>query len=132
MQISKKPLVFVMFDIQFICLFALLWQFAVVQLVSCTNASLSKQQNIAAGNDKNSDQHSYAIMVPFLHKTCRNCIYPRSNVKRFTVPDHLISWTEQFAEYLPEFYESPNLVGKPYADPQIGKHPNLTTYDSYI
>lgn len=58
-------------------------------------------------------------IVPFLHKTCRNSIYPQSNVRRFSVPDHLTAWIEKYEEYSPEFYESPILVGKSWADPSI-------------
>lgn len=60
-------------------------------------------------------------LVPFLHQTCRNTIYPRSNVKRFNVPDHLVDWTEAYAEYVPVFYESSSISGAPWADPAIGK-----------
>lgn len=56
--------------------------------------------------------------VPFL--PIRNTVYPQSNVKRFPVPDHLVSWMVKYADYLPEFYESANIHGKPYADPPIG------------
>lgn len=59
-------------------------------------------------------------IVPFLHHTCRNTIYPQSNVKRFPVPDNVVGWIEKYAEYKPEFHESPVLAGKPWADPPIG------------
>lgn len=59
-------------------------------------------------------------MKPVSFLPIRNTIYPHSNVTRFTVPDHLVSWMVKYADYLPEFYESPNIHGKPYADPSIG------------
>lgn len=60
-------------------------------------------------------------LVPFIHQTCRNAIYPRSNVKRFNVPKHLVNWNETYAEYLPTFYESPHIHGASWADPDIGE-----------
>lgn len=60
-------------------------------------------------------------VVPFLHQTCRNTVYPRSNIKRFSVPDHLVHWNDTYAEYLPVFYESPHISGATWADPAIGK-----------
>lgn len=59
-------------------------------------------------------------IVPFIHQTCRNAIYPRSNVKRFNVPDHLVRWSEHYADYLPVFYESPNILRAVWADPAVG------------
>lgn len=56
--------------------------------------------------------------VPFL--PIRNTVYPRSNVMRFPVPDNLVSWMVNYTDYSPEFYESPNIHGKLYADPEIG------------
>lgn len=50
----------------------------------------------------------------------RNTIYPHTNVNRFPVPDHLVSWMVEYGDYLPNYYESPHLHGKSYADPQIG------------
>lgn len=55
------------------------------------------------------------------HLKCINGLYPRSNVHRFAVPEHLISWNEKYPEYKPVFYESPALLGKDWADPGIGK-----------
>lgn len=63
--------------------------------------------------------------MAFIHKCCRNTIYPKSNVTRFMVPDHLVNWQEFFLEYSPIAYESPNLIGKPWADPVIGKLNNF-------
>lgn len=56
----------------------------------------------------------------FHHRHCRNVIYPQSDILRFQVPDSLVNWSEQFSEYLPQFYESSSLVGRPWADPSIG------------
>lgn len=59
--------------------------------------------------------------VPFIHQLCRNKIYPRTNINRFPVPDHLVHWSIGYPGYLPIFYESENIHGKPYADPDIGE-----------
>lgn len=66
-------------------------------------------------------------IVPFIHQTCRNTIYPRSNVTRFPVPDHLVKWTDKYADYLPVFYESLHLNGAVWADPPIGKHIHIVS-----
>lgn len=58
-------------------------------------------------------------IVPFLHQTCRNTVYP-NGIQRFAVPENLINWSKKYPEYKPAFYESPNLIGAPYADPAIG------------
>lgn len=91
----------------FLCYFSLLWQFAF------PNVHVCQQSNSIMPNTMR--------IVPFLHKTCRNSIYPQSNVRRFPVPDHLTAWIEKYDEYSPEFYESPVLIGKPWADPSIGE-----------
>lgn len=57
----------------------------------------------------------------FRNINCRNSVYARSVVKRFTVPDEFIFWSTEFPDYKPEFYESDVLSGKPWADPKIGK-----------
>lgn len=57
-----------------------------------------------------------------LHRNCRNGMYARSQIQRFTVPDNLVAWTEAFSDYKPVHYESPSLVGKPWADPALGKN----------
>lgn len=55
-----------------------------------------------------------------LHKNCRNAIYAGSRIERFSVPDNFVSWTTPYTGYAPVHYESPVLVGKPWADPAIG------------
>lgn len=59
-------------------------------------------------------------MKPVSFLPIRNVVYPQSNVTRFNVPDNLVSWLVKYADYSPEFYESANIHGKPYADPPIG------------
>lgn len=57
--------------------------------------------------------------IEFLHRNCRNAVYPQSNVNRFPVPDQFIKWCETFAGYEPVYYESASINGKPYADLSI-------------
>lgn len=106
---------------EFICLFAFLWQCTVT---SCTNVHSSQQLY----TENSSNFVKTMKTVQFIHKTCRNSIYPGSNVNRFYVPDHLVSWNEAFSEYIPVFYESPSLIGKPYADPTIGKTRQISVF----
>lgn len=65
----------------------------------------------------------------FLHRNCRNAIYPQSGVLRSQVPDSLVSWSEKFTEYLPQFYESSSLAGKAWADPSIGNKFHITSIE---
>lgn len=58
--------------------------------------------------------------INFLHRNCRNAIYPQSDILRFQIPDSLVSWSEKFSDYSPQFYESSSLAGKGWADPSIG------------
>lgn len=53
------------------------------------------------------------------HICCRNSVYPTSSLKRFPVPDELISWYQAFPEYTPSYYDSEILCGKEWADPPI-------------
>lgn len=59
--------------------------------------------------------------INFLHRNCRNAIYPQSDILRFQIPDSKVKWDEQFSDYLSKFHESSSLVGKPWADSSIGK-----------
>lgn len=56
----------------------------------------------------------------FLHRNCRNAIYPHSTIERTHVPDQLVAWTTEFIDYRPKQYESPTIEGKPWADPKQG------------
>lgn len=58
--------------------------------------------------------------ITFIHQNCRNSVYPRANIHRFPVPDHLVKWSEQFTDYKPVFYESSSLIGASWSDQQIG------------
>ncbi|CAO1428906.1 unnamed protein product [Diamesa tonsa] len=52
-----------------------------------------------------------------MHICCRNSLYPRSNVQRFPVPDEYVSWSVEYKNYKPVFYESQSLTGTEWADP---------------
>lgn len=54
----------------------------------------------------------------FKHVVCRNKIYANA-IQRFAVPDELISWSTNYSNYDPPFFESKALKGKPWADPDI-------------
>lgn len=58
--------------------------------------------------------------VQFIHRNCRNSIYPRTNIQRITVSDQLVRWCEPFADYKPIFYEADSLNHATWADRRIG------------
>lgn len=70
------------------------------------------------------DITDYQKMKPalFLHRNCRNGIYPQSKIERTQVPDQLVPWEKEFKDYQPKHYESPTIEGKPWADPKKGIH----------
>ncbi|EDW17122.1 ADP-ribose pyrophosphatase, mitochondrial [Drosophila mojavensis] len=52
----------------------------------------------------------------FRHIMCRNNIYPRSNVTRFSVPDDLVFWNVPYESYCPTCYTAPHINGQTWAD----------------
>lgn len=58
--------------------------------------------------------------IQFIHRNCRSSMYPRTNVQRAQVPDHLVKWSEIFVGYQPIFYEVDSLKHAAWADPAIG------------
>ncbi|CAG0889741.1 unnamed protein product [Darwinula stevensoni] len=58
--------------------------------------------------------------MPSIHTKCRNSSYPRSSVQRFPVPDEKVSWCASWPDYKPVSYTSPDILDKPFADPEIG------------
>ncbi|KAG5682289.1 hypothetical protein PVAND_011649 [Polypedilum vanderplanki] len=51
----------------------------------------------------------------FKHIVCRNQLYA-NQIQRFPVPDEFVPWSVNYDNYKPQFYESPTLNGKPWAD----------------
>lgn len=58
--------------------------------------------------------------VHFIHRNCRNSLYPRTDIQRPHIPDHLVEWCEYFSSYKPIFYEADSLKHASWADPRIG------------
>nr|XP_022342369.1 ADP-ribose pyrophosphatase, mitochondrial-like isoform X2 [Crassostrea virginica] len=59
-------------------------------------------------------------MKPKCHVKARCEIYPRSQIKRFPVPDDKVPWTTNFPEYKPVDYTADSILKRPvYADPDI-------------
>lgn len=81
--------------------------------IMLAEAAKNKQKSV---NDITNDQKMKPAL--FLHRNCRNCIYPQSKIERTHVPDQLVSWATEFVEYQPKHYESAVLEGKPWADPK--------------
>lgn len=52
----------------------------------------------------------------FRHIMCRNNVYPRSNVTRFSVPDDLVFWNVPYESYCPTCYTAPHINGQMWAD----------------
>lgn len=45
-----------------------------------------------------------------MHSNCRNSVYLHSIVRRFSVPDAFVSWSVDFAGYVPPYYDAPVLL----------------------
>nr|CAB3267284.1 transient receptor potential cation channel subfamily M member 2-like [Phallusia mammillata] len=57
-----------------------------------------------------------------VHAKSRSSPYPdtEGKINRFSVPDHMVSWTVPMATYKPVFYTAPSVKGRPaWADPSI-------------
>lgn len=61
------------------------------------------------------------ILRKMVHIKCRNNTYPFSAMKRLHFSDDQVPWDVDFKEYDPPEYNSKALIGKLWADPQIGK-----------
>ncbi|XP_073838055.1 ADP-ribose pyrophosphatase, mitochondrial [Musca autumnalis] len=59
------------------------------------------------------------LSTMILHVTCRNNIYPRSELKRFSVPDKYVPWSVSFEEYEPSTYTAAHIAGQLWADPDL-------------
>ncbi len=73
--------------------------------------------------NRSSIHREYVAPLPKTHEKCRDGQYPRSsNIQRFDVPEHLISWTTNYPEYEPpEFTSGKVLEGPEWADPDISQ-----------
>ncbi|XP_061189697.1 ADP-ribose pyrophosphatase, mitochondrial-like [Saccostrea echinata] len=72
------------------------------------------------GNKATSVARFSSAMKPKCHIKARCEIYPRSEVKRFPVPDEKVPWTVSFPDYKPVDYTAPSILKRPvYADPDI-------------
>ncbi|XP_023309015.2 ADP-ribose pyrophosphatase, mitochondrial isoform X2 [Lucilia cuprina] len=54
-----------------------------------------------------------------LNRTCRNNNYPKSDVKRFPVPDEYLKWCVSYNDYKPPTYTAPHITTQVWADPDI-------------
>lgn len=61
-------------------------------------------------------------MLPgiFKHLRCRNSKYPKSDVTRVPVTDDFVNWKVKNCDYKPDYYDSPVIDNKIWADPKIG------------
>lgn len=62
-------------------------------------------------------------MIPGIFKhiiCCNGGLYLQSTIQRLHVSADLISWTENWTDYMPPYYDSPVLHNKPWADPSLG------------
>ncbi|XP_013145242.1 PREDICTED: ADP-ribose pyrophosphatase, mitochondrial isoform X3 [Papilio polytes] len=62
---------------------------------------------------------NFGIVMILQHVKARCPVYPRTQIKKFTVPDDKVLWTVEYKEYKPRFYTAPSVYGKPWADPDI-------------
>ncbi|RZF40006.1 hypothetical protein LSTR_LSTR002409 [Laodelphax striatellus] len=58
-----------------------------------------------------------------MHYKCRNNLYPDSSkkIERFPVPDEKVPWSVKWESYNPPYFTSPGVLGKPWAQPEIGE-----------
>lgn len=68
----------------------------------------------------------------FRHIMCRNNVYPRSNVTRFSVPDDLVFWNVSYESYCPNCYTAPHIGGQIWADPPIPDEAKWNQNDGVI
>lgn len=67
------------------------------------------------------------LVRKMLHFKCRNNVYPHSQIKRCNVSDEQVPWDFDFKDYNPPEYNSPSLVDKPWADPDISMYTSIST-----
>lgn len=60
-----------------------------------------------------------SVAATILNRTCRNNVYPKSEVKRFPVPDQYVQWSVPFKDYSPTTYTAPHIASQIWADPDI-------------
>ncbi|XP_055619901.1 ADP-ribose pyrophosphatase, mitochondrial [Toxorhynchites rutilus septentrionalis] len=68
-----------------------------------------------------------AVMIPgiYKHSRCRNNVYPRSDVRRYPVPDESVFWSQPYPDYQPPVYDASVLEGKEWADLDV-ENPNFS------
>lgn len=71
---------------------------------------------------------SRPIFAVFIHTKCRGGVYPRSDIRRATVPDEGVPWTNTLENYNPTIHTASSACGKPWSDPNIGKLLILTSF----
>ncbi|XP_026225582.1 ADP-ribose pyrophosphatase, mitochondrial [Anabas testudineus] len=69
-----------------------------------------------------------------LHVKSRCAQYPGSNIRRFSVPDDKVHWSQNWPDYDPVSYTAPVVQNKPvWADPDIGSFsPQFNTVDGAV
>lgn len=60
------------------------------------------------------------LLKKMVHIKCRSNYYPFGGIKRLVFSDNLVPWSVAFNDYNPPEYNSPSLLNKPWADPDIG------------
>ncbi|PIC46828.1 hypothetical protein B9Z55_006394 [Caenorhabditis nigoni] len=75
--------------------------------------------------------------MSFVHQKCRNVDVPYlgSQVYRTSVPDDLVKWNRDWADYAPPNYTDKKVHGQPWADPEISDqkfNPNWNAVDGKI
>ncbi|CAP24123.2 Protein CBR-NDX-6 [Caenorhabditis briggsae] len=68
--------------------------------------------------------------MSFVHQKCRNVDVPYlgSQIYRTSVPDDLVKWNRDWADYAPPNYTDKKVHGQAWADPEINDH-NQYTFD---
>lgn len=100
--------------------------------ISCPSSyPFPTSKTISADNTSYCRQHSTMPSSVGPHVKSRCPQYPGSNIKRLSVPDDKVDWTQKWPEYNPVSYTAPSVLNNPaWADPDIGWATN-STFNAY-
>lgn len=90
--------------------------------ISCPSSyPFPTSKTISAVNTSYCRGHSTMPSSAGPHVKSRCPQYPGSNIKRLSVPDDKVDWTQKWPEYNPVSYTAPSVLNNPaWADPDIG------------
>ncbi|KAL3987309.1 transcription factor 7-like 1 [Sarotherodon galilaeus] len=111
------------------------WTSGVRPAVSCPSSyPFPTSKTISAVNTSYCRRSSTMPSSAGSHVKSRCPQYPGSNIKRLSVPDDKVDWTQKWPEYEPVSYTAPSVLNNPaWADPDIGSFsPKFNTVDGAV